>query len=322
MSEIPDQPSEDQERDEAEHPSWCAHRWPHPGWGCSGVHRRECGCKTGMPGPSHLSLGQLIDRLRAEPDLSRRVPIGFDSPHSYRGDYYDLAFEIAQNVTVAEMLASAESALGATFQGWKGGDYTMSKYTEVWLVEQGGCCGESLGSVLLALMLQDRESAYRAGREDEARNALIIRGDLDITTVVAALDRAESEGGDLGRAAGDLLRRLPTWMGSDGHYRPAGPGQVEQAKPADPARCQECAELGHADCYAAGRRAGREDAARSTLSLDEINEAISALSHCAGCGELSELGLKLRARQMLPRFEAALIKDLEGEDQDTPEGRR
>lgn len=27
-----------------EHPSWCVHRWPHPGHQCSAVHRRDCDC--------------------------------------------------------------------------------------------------------------------------------------------------------------------------------------------------------------------------------------------------------------------------------------
>jgi hypothetical protein len=160
---------EDQKRDEAEHPSWCAHSWPHPGRDCSGAHRRDCGCKTGAPGPWHLSLGELIARLRQEPDQARRIKVGFDNPHSYRGYYMDVAFELAQDVSIGQMLAAAESALGATFQGWKGGDYTMSKYTDTWLVEREGCVGETIGAVLLDFLLQDPESAYRAGREDAAR---------------------------------------------------------------------------------------------------------------------------------------------------------
>jgi hypothetical protein len=69
----------------------------------------------------------------------------------------------------------------------------------------------------------------RAGREDAARDALIIRGDLDITTVVAALDRAGFDCPDdaLGDASADLLQRLPVWQGSDGRYRPRIP-KVDQ----------------------------------------------------------------------------------------------
>jgi hypothetical protein len=65
--------------------------------------------------------------------------------------------------------------------------------------------------------------------EDAARDALIIRGDLDITTVVAALDRAGFDCPDdaLGNASADLLQRLPVWQGSDGMYRPRIP-KVDQ----------------------------------------------------------------------------------------------
>lgn len=68
------------------------------------------------------------------------------------------------------------------------------------------------------------------GREDQpaAETSLIFRGDLDVTTVLEALVSARHRGGDLGQAAAGLLQRHPAWMGSDGSYRPAGPGQVEE----------------------------------------------------------------------------------------------
>jgi hypothetical protein len=91
-------------------------------------------------------------------------------------------------------------------------------------------CGLVAEVALNALNLgQRREAAYRAGREDAARDALIIRGDLDITTVVAALDRAGFDCPDdaLGNASADLLQRLPVWQGSDGRYRPRMP-KVDQ----------------------------------------------------------------------------------------------
>jgi hypothetical protein len=117
--------------------------------------------------PEHLPLGQLIDRLRREPDQSRRVKIGFGNPHSYRGYYEDVAFEIVRDVTVGDMLAAAESALGNTYGGWKGDEFTMGWYTNTWLVSEWGDCGESIGAVPLGLMLDD--SAYRAGQEVAAR---------------------------------------------------------------------------------------------------------------------------------------------------------
>lgn len=98
-----------------------------------------------------MTLAELITALEAE-DPSKVVPLGFTHPHSHRADYCDLAFEPARNVTVAAMLADARSALGATFQGWKGGDFEMREYTDCWLAAEG-CCGETIGPILLTLML-------------------------------------------------------------------------------------------------------------------------------------------------------------------------
>jgi hypothetical protein len=105
--------------------------------------------------PAHLSLGELIGRLDQEDreHPGKRIKIGFVNPHSYRGYYEQLAVEISYDVAVADMLYDAKTALCATFQGWKGGDYTMRDYTQVWLVDEPGDCGESLGAVFLELLL-------------------------------------------------------------------------------------------------------------------------------------------------------------------------
>lgn len=106
--------------------------------------------------PQALTLGEVIERLKRE-NPSRLLPVGFAAPHSYRGDYSDLAFELRHNITVGEMLAAAESAVGATFEGWKGGDYEMRDYTDCWLVPaEGTSMGETLGALLLELMLRPR----------------------------------------------------------------------------------------------------------------------------------------------------------------------
>lgn len=100
-----------------------------------------------------MSLGDLIAALeRLDPTL--RVPLGFGHPHSYRGYYDELAFEPRENVTIGAMLADARSALGSTYEGWKGGDYTMSEYTPVHLAHEGHI-GEELGPFFLGLILKD-----------------------------------------------------------------------------------------------------------------------------------------------------------------------
>lgn len=98
-----------------------------------------------------MTLGELIDRLEKE-DPSTVVPMGFTNPHSYRGYYYDLAFEPAENVTVGEMLEAARGAVGTVFEGWKGGLFKMGRGTDVWLSKEGWT-GEGIGPVLLDYML-------------------------------------------------------------------------------------------------------------------------------------------------------------------------
>lgn len=79
--------------------------------------------------------------------------MGFGRPHSYRGYYEQLAFEPVLATSVKAMLVAAESAIGTTYQGWKGGDFTMDEYTSVWLALEGDGGGETLGRLLLSLML-------------------------------------------------------------------------------------------------------------------------------------------------------------------------
>ena len=117
-----------------------------------------------MVRPRHLNLGELIEALEKQPSDKIARP-GFDDPHSYRGYYEQLAFCIVPSASVGEMLKSAKRALGATFEGWKGGDFTMSHYTECWLVEDHGDTGESIGAVLLSLMLGADTEGEHPGRQ-------------------------------------------------------------------------------------------------------------------------------------------------------------
>lgn len=99
-----------------------------------------------------MILKDLIDALAAEdPDLV--LPLGFHEPHSYRGDYMDLAFMPAENITIGGVLAAARSALGATYQGYKGGDFTMGEHTDCWLAQYGST-GETVGPILLRALLE------------------------------------------------------------------------------------------------------------------------------------------------------------------------
>ena len=103
-----------------------------------------------------MRLDELIAALEAE-DPTTVLPLGFSNPHSYRGIYNDLAFEPTANVAVGAMLADARSALGATYEGWKGGDYRMKGWTDCWLSEEGSGDGEEIGPILLTLLLAARQ---------------------------------------------------------------------------------------------------------------------------------------------------------------------
>lgn len=104
-----------------------------------------------------MTLGELIRVLEAAAEAypGRELALGFGSPHSYRGYYEDLAFAPGGRVTVAEALESAKGALGSTYEGWKGGEYTMGEYTDCWLAQEGESRAETIGPVLLSLLLSE-----------------------------------------------------------------------------------------------------------------------------------------------------------------------
>lgn len=83
-----------------------------------------------------MYLGKLIEILKAE-DQNKVCRFGFNNPHSWRGVYAELAFEPAENVSVAEMLSCAEYAVGTTCVGYKGGYFTMNEWTEVHISNYG-----------------------------------------------------------------------------------------------------------------------------------------------------------------------------------------
>jgi hypothetical protein len=101
----------------------------------------------------HLNLAEVIEILEAEPDPTRVLPVGFHHPHSWRGDYSELAFEPAENISIGDMLTAARSARGVVYQGWKGGDYPMDPHTPCWLSIRGESRGETLGRWLLRMLL-------------------------------------------------------------------------------------------------------------------------------------------------------------------------
>lgn len=97
-----------------------------------------------------MMLGQLIDKLEMMPpdatcqyDVFHFVPSPLDS---WRGIYNELALgwrppnardHRLDTTTVAELLADAKAAVGKTFDGYKGGEYVMSRDTPVHIDNYG-----------------------------------------------------------------------------------------------------------------------------------------------------------------------------------------
>jgi hypothetical protein len=92
-----------------------------------------------------ITLGALIDKLAALPPETRiRYDVLSLNPTdfaSWRGDYSQLALGIDAGrydlMTAAKLLKLAQDANGATFQGWKGGDFVMNRETQIWVGNPG-----------------------------------------------------------------------------------------------------------------------------------------------------------------------------------------
>ena len=90
---------------------------------------------------SQMTLGKLIERLEALPPET--MVKGIREPHSYRGYYSDLAFEVGDNIAAKDALALCRGAMGEVLQGYKGGDFQMGRNTPVWIASYG-CCGQKI----------------------------------------------------------------------------------------------------------------------------------------------------------------------------------
>jgi hypothetical protein len=96
-----------------------------------------------------MNLEQIIKFLE-ELNQDGVVPFGFGEPDSFRGYYEDVAFEPVKDAKISDMLKHAKSAMNATFTGYKGGEFTMSEYTDCWISIYGSSCdADKIGSTLL-----------------------------------------------------------------------------------------------------------------------------------------------------------------------------
>lgn len=104
----------------------------------------------------HITLGGLITTLETIEDKSKVVVVdgrgtSITRPHSYRGYYVDLAFEVGGLKTVAEVLSELkDSVLGKHFTGYKGGEFIMNEKTPLWISNWGCSSQEAVIDIVVA----------------------------------------------------------------------------------------------------------------------------------------------------------------------------
>lgn len=101
-----------------------------------------------------IGLGDLIAALRVQ---SKNATVmvqwgdrleGYGPVSSYRGYYSDLAIDYgSEPMLVHQVLDDLRGAVGKTFTGYKGGDYTMNQGTYVWVSQHGDNSGVGVTGV-------------------------------------------------------------------------------------------------------------------------------------------------------------------------------
>lgn len=121
------------------------------------VDRTICAARAAQFAASdQLSLGQIIDQCKSIPvheepqlvvfDFEYAAPTGLDS---WRGVYAELAlsFSFGDEMTLPDFLALTEAAVGKTYEGYKGGDFTMTSETPVWVANYGNAGSTAITGV-------------------------------------------------------------------------------------------------------------------------------------------------------------------------------
>lgn len=103
-----------------------------------------------------MTLGELIAQLESlDPEREVEFDFGYMEPTtfaSWRGNYAELALgygpsRFPEKVRVGKLLALCEAADGKIMEGWKGGDYLMTRKTPVWIDNSGDFSSTKLVAV-------------------------------------------------------------------------------------------------------------------------------------------------------------------------------
>lgn len=97
-----------------------------------------------MPKYTQHTIRSLVDELRA---WENREVQSITNPHSHRGDYSELAFEVVESMRVraSDLVQIVSACIGPEFQGWKGGMNRYSAFTAVCGAEKGHAGGPLAG---------------------------------------------------------------------------------------------------------------------------------------------------------------------------------
>jgi hypothetical protein len=97
-----------------------------------------------MAGSEQLTLGELTMRLDAVADKAKPVRFDFGGYvptdlDSWRGSYAELAlgYGARDPQTVENLIVECRGATNKTFEGYKGGDFRMSRHTPIWVANWG-----------------------------------------------------------------------------------------------------------------------------------------------------------------------------------------
>lgn len=103
----------------------------------------------------YFDLGKLIKFLQ-DRDPNTVTKFGIRNPHSFRGNYSDLALEPTKGEsTVGQWLEVLEAQVGTVHEGWKGGDYTMGDMTDVWFSYEGDGGDNKVGELIMLLVVSE-----------------------------------------------------------------------------------------------------------------------------------------------------------------------
>lgn len=104
-----------------------------------------------------MNLGQLNAVFLKMADKSFVFKKGFNTPHSYRGSYNELAFQPAEDIKLEVIIKAIDRAYIETFEGYKGGEYEYNMTTTCHLAYKGNCTDDDclrLGSLVAEMVAE------------------------------------------------------------------------------------------------------------------------------------------------------------------------